>query len=108
VNGGLRQSLSSGAQSRDPLANPSYVLVPLNYPGHTHRLIRPTYWRAAGGPRTTMMSNIASAWRYDTAAFRWLALASRVGHEFVTSPRCKVYRGEAQLFVPRGVIVEVF
>jgi hypothetical protein len=54
-----------------------------------------------------MMSN-ASPRRYDTAAFRWLALASRAGHEFVTSPRCKVYRGEAQLFVQRGVIVEVF
>jgi hypothetical protein len=62
----------------------------------------------ACGPRTTMMSNIASPWRYDTAAFRWLALASRDGHEFVTSPRCKVYRGGAQLFVQSGVIVEVF
>jgi hypothetical protein len=55
-----------------------------------------------------MMSNIASPWRYDTAAFRWLALASRDGHEFATSPRCKIYRGGAQLFVQGGVIVEVF
>jgi hypothetical protein len=30
--------------------------------------------------RTTMISNIASPWPYDTAAFRWLALALRAGH----------------------------
>jgi len=45
-----------------------------------------------------MMSN-ASPWRYDTAAFRWLALASRVGHEFVTSRDAKFTGAEAQLFV---------
>ena len=62
----------------------------------------------ACGPRTTMMSNIASPWRYDTAAFRWLALASRVGHEFVTSRDAKFTGAESQLFVQGGVIVEVF
>jgi hypothetical protein len=53
-------------------------------------------WRATNA----MTSNIASPWRLQP----WLVPASRVGHEFFTSPRCKIYRGGAQ----GGVIVEVF
>jgi hypothetical protein len=44
------------------------------------------------GPRTTMMNSAGWLWH----------------HESVTSPRCKVYRSGAQLFVQSGVIFEVF
>ena len=58
----------------------------------------------ACGPRTTMMSNIASPWHYDTAAFRcWLWHHGSVTGSSQTRD-AKFTGAESQLFVQRGVI----